>query len=376
MRGKSTLKDIAREAGVSIMTVSLVLRDPRTSRISPALSQKIIRIANNLNYRPNYVARSLAKNKGSIIGLVVPTLLRPFYSELTQSIIERAQDNGFSVIAYSVRGGQQDEEKGVHELLDRGAEGLIICSARRHDPNIPALIESNVKLVLINRYCEDPSLSLPYDYIGVDNFRGALRAVNHLIELGHRDIAVIAGPTEYSTGFDRLQGARQAFKNHHMKLGAGSVYKGDFGRVSGYQAAKKMMTRPKRPTAVFASNDHMAIGALEAFREAGLKVPGDMALVGFDDIEMSGLPGVDLTTITQKKDTMGPLAVDVLLDKINLETKAPPIRITLEPILVIRKTCGSNVAAPRKASPDGARRRKHKAVDVRSTSHGDDNKWT
>ena len=376
MRGKSTLKDIAREAGVSIMTVSLVLRDPRTSRISPALSQKIIRIASKLNYRPNYVARSLAKNKGSIIGLVVPTLLRPFYSELTQSIIERAQDNGFSVIAYSVRGGQQDEEKGVHELLDRGAEGLIICSAHRHDPNIPALIESNVKLVLINRYCENPSASLPYDYIGVDNFTGALRAVNHLVELGHRNIAVIAGPTEYSTGFDRLQGARQAFKNHHMKPGAGSVYKGDFGRGSGYQAARKMMTRPHRPTAVFASNDHMAIGALEAFREAGLKVPGDIALVGFDDIEMSGLPGVDLTTITQKKDTMGPLAVDVLLDKINLETKAPPIRITLEPSLVIRKTCGSNVTAPKKASPDGARRRNYKAVDVRSTSHGDGNKWT
>ena len=106
-----------------------------------------------------------------------------------------------------------------------------------------------------------------------------------------------------------------------------------------------MMARPKRPTAVFASNDHMAIGALEAFREAGLKVPGDMAMVGFDDIEMSGLPGVDLTTITQKKDTMGPLAVDVLLDKINMDKKAPPIRITLEPILVIRKTCGSKIAA-------------------------------
>jgi LacI family transcriptional regulator len=360
VRRKSTLKDIAREAGVSIMTVSLVLRDSKTSRISPALSQKIINIATNLNYRPNYVARSLAKNKGSIIGLVVPTLLRPFYSELTQSIIERAQDNGFSVIAYSVRSGLQDEEKGVHELLDRGAEGLIICSARRHDPNIQALVESNVKLVLINRYCEDPPLSLPYDYIGIDNFRGALLAVNHLIELGHRDIAVIAGPSEYSTGYDRLQGARHAFKNRHVKLGPGLVYKGDFGRVSGYQAATKMMARPKRPTAVFASNDHMAIGALEAFREAGLKVPGDMALVGFDDIEMSGLPGVDLTTITQKKDTMGPLAVDVLLDKINMENKVPPIRITLEPTLVIRKTCGSKFYDAKEASPAGARRIKKK----------------
>jgi len=358
MRGKSTLKDIAQEAGVSIMTVSLVMRDPRTSRISPALSQKIINIATNLNYRPNYVARSLAKNKGSIIGLVVPTLLRPFYSELTQSIIERAQDNGFSVIAYSVRGGLQDEEKGVHELLDRGAEGIIICSARRHDPNIQALIESNVKLVLINRYCEEPPLSMPYDYIGIDNFRGALLAVNHLIEMGHRDIAVIAGPSEFSTGHDRLQGARQAFKNHHVKLGPGSVYKGDFGRVSGYRAAQKMITRPIRPTAVFASNDHMAIGALEAFREAGLKVPGDIAVVGFDDIEMSGLPGVDLTTITQKKDTMGPIAVDVLLDKINLDNKTPPIRITLEPILVIRKTSGYKSTGVEEVSPDGARPKK------------------
>jgi LacI family transcriptional regulator len=104
----------------------------------------------------------------------------------------------------------------------------------------------------------------------------------------------------------------------------------------------------------------MAIGALEAFREAGLKVPGDMALVGFDDIEMSGLPGVDLTTITQKKDTMGPLAVDVLLDKINMENKSPPIRITLEPTLVIRKTCGSKFYDAKEASPAGARRIKKK----------------
>ncbi len=362
MRGKPTLKDIAREAGVSIMTVSLVLRDPQASRISSALSQKIISIANSLNYRPNYVARSLAKNKGSIIGLVVPTLLRPFYSELTQSIIERAQDNGFSVIAYSVRGGLQDEEKGVHELLDRGAEGLIICSARRHDPNIQALIESNVKLVLINRYCENPPLSLPYDYIGIDNFRGAFLAVNHLIDLGHREIAVIAGPPEYSTGHDRLQGARQALKARQVKPGPGFVYKGDFGRASGHQAATKMMARPKRPTAVFAANDHMAIGALEAFRTAGLKVPHDIALVGFDDIEMSGLPGVDLTTITQKKDAMGPLAVDVLLDKIRLESKPPPIRITLEPTLVIRKTCGSNptVARKRRATAAAGKRDDHR----------------
>ena len=269
MRSRATLKDIAREAGVSIMTVSLALRDPATSRISAALSRKIIGIAADLNYRPNYVARSLARNKGSIIGLVIPTLLRPFYSELAQSVIERAQDNGFSVIAYSVRGGLEDEEKGVHELLDRGAEALIICSAWRNDPNIQPLIDSNVKLALINRYCEHPSLSLPYDYIGIDNFRGALLAVNHLIELGHREIAVIGGPPEYSTGYDRLQGARQAAKNHRVKLAPGLIYKGDFGRASGYDAARKMMARPRRPTAVFACNDHMAIGALEAFRAAG-----------------------------------------------------------------------------------------------------------
>jgi LacI family transcriptional regulator len=355
VRCKATLKDIAREAGVSIMTVSLALRNPDTSRISPALSEKILGIATSLNYRPNHVARSLAKNKGSIIGLVVPTLLRPFYSELTQSIIERAQENGFSVITYSVRGGLSDEEKGVHELLDRGAEGLIICSAWRNDPNIQTLIDSNVKIALINRHCEYPSLSLPYDYIGIDNFRGALLAVNHLIELGHRDIAVIAGPLEYSTGYDRLQGARQAAKNYRVKLAASLIYKGDFGRVSGYEAARKMMARPKRPTAVFACNDHMAIGALEAFREARLDVPGDMALVGFDDIEMSGLPGVDLTTITQKKDTMGPLAVDVLLDRIKLDKKAPPIRVILEPVLVIRKTCGLKEVVKRKVSAGGAR---------------------
>ncbi len=350
MRTKATLKDIAREAGVSVMTVSLALRNPKSPRISSALNQKIHRIADHLHYRPNYVARSLARNKGSIIGLVIPNLLRPFYSELAQSIIERAQDNGFSVITHSVRGGLEDEERGVHELLDRGAEGLIICSAWRHDPNIQALLDSNIKIALINRHCEYPTLSLPYDYIGIDNVRGARLAVNHLIGLGHREIAVIAGPLEYSTGYDRVQGARQAARSHRVKLAPGMIYRGDFGRLSGHEAARKMLARPKRPTAVFACNDHMAIGALEAFRDAGVNVPGDVALVGYDDIEMSGLPGLDLTTITQKKDTMGPLGVDVLLDKIKSDKKAPPIRIILEPVLVVRKTCGAACAVERKTA--------------------------
>jgi LacI family transcriptional regulator len=360
MPRKTTLKDIAQEAQVSLTTVSLALRDRGTSRISPALRLKIQEIAGRLDYRPNYAARSLVKSQSSTLGLVIPTLLRPFYSELAQDIIDQARERGYGVIASSVHGGLEDEKRAIDDLLARGADGLIIGSARRHDPNIEELLTSGVKFVLTNRLSQATHEGFGPDYVGIDNFKGAVLAVEHLIRLGHRRIALVAGPADLSTGYDRLQGARSCLKAHGLKVEPGLVVKGDFDRRSGYLAGRKLLARSPRPTAVFAANDHMALGVMEALAEAGLRVPDDLALVGFDDIEMAGLPGVDLTTISQKKATLGRLAVDTLVDKIKAESPAPATRIILDPILVIRRSCGQRQAEGRaepSPSPPAARAR-------------------
>ena len=351
MSRKATLKDIAKEAGVSLTTVSLALREPKTSRISPALRRKIQEIAARLDYRPNYAARFLAKNQSSILGLVIPTLLRPFYSELAQDIIVQAQVRGYGVIACSVPGGLAEEKQAIKVLLDRGAEGLIIGSALRHDPNIDDLLSTGINFVLTNRHIQTDPSDASADYVGIDNFRGAAMAVDHLVGLGHRRIALVTGPPETSTGYDRVLGAKSRLKAHGIKIDPGLVVKGDFERQSGYLAARKLLARPNLPSAVFAANDHMAIGVLEALEEAGLKVGRDLALIGFDDIEMAGLPGVGLTTISQKKSTLGRLAVDTLVDKIKGHGPSPATRIILDPILVVRQSCGQALAAQPAAAP-------------------------
>ena len=337
---KATVKDIARAANVSPTAVSLVLQDHGTSRVGAETRKRILEIVEKLNYRPNYTARSLVKNESQTLGLVINTLLKPFYSELAQDIIDRAQEHGYGVTAGSVRDGLEDEKRAINDLLDRGVDGLIVCSAYRRDPVVLDVVNSGVSVVLANRTIDDEIGSPMVDYVGIDNKRGAFLAVDHLLQLGHRRIALITGPQELSTGHDRLMGARAAFEGRHVDFDEALVFQGDFNRTSGYRLTMEMLALSERPTALFAASDHMAIGALEALREKGLQAPGDMAIVGFDDTEMAGLPGVDLTTVSQKKSTIGHLAVDTLIEKIRHETRQLVIRKVLEPTLVIRKTCG------------------------------------
>ena len=338
---KPTLKDIAGEAKVSTTTVSIVLKDKETTRVGAATRKRIIEIAERFNYRPNYAARALVTRESRSIGLVITTLENPFYSEIAQDIITRAKETGYGVIASSVRGGIDDERRTVYDLLDRGVDGLIICSALRHDPLIPDLIDQGIQFVLtlrgVHRNLGDP----PVDYIGVNNERGGYLAVEHLLKMGHKRIGLLSGDMKTSTGYERHAGALAAFEAYSMQPAPELILNGDFDRKTGFRLTLELLKIEERPTAIFAHNDHMAIGVLEALREKGLRVPEDMAVIGFDDIEMAGLPGVDLTTVTPKKATMGRMAVDTLLEKI----KGPSIsqlvkRIILDPILIIRQSCG------------------------------------
>jgi len=339
---KPTLKDIAREANVSATTVSLVMRDKEPPRISPAIRKKVITIAERFNYRPNYIARCLVKNESRTIGVIIPTLLKPFYSELAQDIIERAQRSGYGIIACSVQGRMDDERGAIDDLIDRGVDGLIICSALRHDRTIYEMIEQGVHIVLANRIVDDDYGAPEVDYVGIDNKRGAFLAVQHLIKLGHGEIALIIGPQDTSTGLNRYLGAMAAFEKNGLKFNPALRMTGDFSRISGRCATLKLLKKNEGFTAIFAANDHMAIGVLEALRENGLQVPKDIAVVGFDDIEMAGLPGVDLTTISQKKATLGRIAVDTLIEKIKGKTEGIVKQVILSPQLIIRRSCGAN----------------------------------
>jgi DNA-binding LacI/PurR family transcriptional regulator len=353
-KNRPTLKDIAREARLSPSTVSLVLRDPETNRVGSATRKKIIAIAERLNYRPNLLARSLVGQKSSTLGLVVTTMLNPFYAEITQAIIDRAREDGYGVIATSVgNGGPRIEQHYAHELLDRGVDGLIICSALRNDPVIHDLCKRGVPFVLVLRGVDEGPCDQPLDFVGVDDRRGAAMITEHLLSMGHTRIALIAGPQETSTGCHRFSGAQAAFEARGLKLEPSLIFRGNFSRLSGYELGLEIIRTKPQPTAIFSANDIMAMGVLQALAENGLKSPDDMALAGFDDIEMAGLPGIDLTTISHQKIILGRLAVEQLLAKIKGESEHVVKKFLIDPVLVIRKTCGFRARQEGSRKPGG-----------------------
>ena len=344
---KTTIKDVARAANVSPTSVSLVLHGDNSSRVSEKTRRKILEAVRTLNYRPNHQARSLVTRRSKLIGLAITTLFHPFYSEITQDIIEQAEAAGYGVLVSSYRGGIDDERRGINELLDRGVDGLIICSVLRKDPIINEMLKKSIPFVLINRNVAQGSHDLIPDYIGVDNEHGGYMAGEHILKMGHRRIACISGPQETSTGYDRQKGFLAALADHGGEFDPNLIRIGDFSRSAGREAIRKIQERKTEFTAVFAASDHMAVGVLDTLRASGLEVPRDVAVVGFDGTELAGMPGIDLTTVSQQREVMGRMGVDRLIEKLESDrTEADKITI-LKPRLIIRRTCGFSVMGSR-----------------------------
>jgi LacI family transcriptional regulator len=205
---------------------------------------------------------------------------------------------------------------------------------------ISDLLRESIPFVLAVRNVRQSPENPAVDSVGVDNERGGYLAVEHLIKMGHQKIGFLMGDQETSTGYDRYVGVLAAFKAYGMKFNPELVLHGDFRRKSGLRLTRKLLSMEKDITAIVAHNDHMAMGVLDGLREKGIRVPEDIAVIGFDDIEMAGLPGIDLTTVTQKKDIIGRTAVDILLEKIKEPSSHLTKRITLNPKLIIRESCG------------------------------------
>jgi LacI family transcriptional regulator len=225
-------------------------------------------------------------------------------------------------------------------LRSKGVDGIIFTSAHMVDPNIVELAEEGFPMILINRRTYHPIVKEKVDYIGVDNILGGFLAVEHLIRLGHKRIGMIGGSSESSVGFERLEGGKKALTTYGIEVIADNFLEGDFLKGSGYQGGKKFLKMDEPPTAIFATNDYMAMGTYQAIVEEGKRVPEDIALIGFNDIEFAAMKGIELTTISQKKYEMGVLSVKTLVEKIEGERVGSPKEIILEPELIIRKTCG------------------------------------
>jgi LacI family transcriptional regulator len=339
MKKKITIKDIARMANVSHTTVSRALNNK--SRIRNETKEKILSIARELNYRPDFIARSLVMKRTRTLGLVITTIANPFYNELAQGIEATSRGLGYNIIFCSTHSDLSAEKHYIEMLRSKGVDGIIFSSAHMGDPNIVVLAEEAFPIVLVNRRTYHPVVKEKVDYVGVDNVLGGFLAVEHLIRLGHRRIGVIGGSSESSVGLERLEGGKKALEAYNVEQRDNYFLDGDFLKESGYQGGKRFLKMAEPPTAVFATNDYMALGTYQAIAEEGLRIPEDIALVGFNDIEFTAMKGIELTTIGQKKFEMGAIAVKMLVERIEGgEDKLSTKEVFLKPELIIRKTCG------------------------------------
>src|SRR5262245_909232 len=333
-----TIEQIAAIAQVSRSTVSRVLNDHPSVR--PAVRERVLRVMREQNYAPHAAARSLARSQTNIVGLVIPRtaatiFAEPFFPLVIQGITEACSCQGyFLMLAMVTADLEQDFYSRI--VRSRHFDGLIMLSSDLDDPILPQLIKDRVPLVLIGSHPYFQDLS----WVDGANSEGAHMAVTHLLELGHRRIATITGPIEMEVSIDRRDGYKRALLEAGLPISSDLIVAGDFTQERGYEAMVRLLSLPQRPTAIFAASDSMAIGALRAIREAGLSVPGDIALVSFDDLPVAGFADPPLTTVHQPVLELGAKAVELLIERIKEPDRAP-LHVRLPTRLVVRKSCGA-----------------------------------
>jgi LacI family transcriptional regulator len=330
------MRDVANLAGVSTATVSRVLNNQ--SHISEGTRSKVISAIEQLDYQLNRVARQLRLERTQILGLIISDIANPFFTSVVRGIEDAAYEHGYSLLLCNSDEHLAKEELYIRILLGEKVAGVIISPTDENSTAARALIESRVPVVAMDRRLRH----LDVDTVIVDNAQGAYDAVAHLIGLGHSRIALIGGPIQITTARERQEGYKQALQDHGLQTDETLIRRGDFKQESGYVAATELLALDDPPTAIFAANNLMTLGALNAIHEQRLNIPTDVAIVGFDD--MPWAPSLDppLTTISQPTYDMGRTTAELLLSKI-AESARDTMEIKLQPSLIVRKSCGSLV---------------------------------
>ncbi len=309
-----SIKDIAKAAGVSHSTVSRALSD--SPLVSDETKARIQRLAQEMGYSPNTLARSLVTRQTYTIGVVVTTIADPFVAEVVQGIEATAHDYNYTVILCSSGAQPEREIAAVEMLRSKRVDGVIVTSSRIGALYLEHLERIGAPIVLINNHNES---SGRYTFtVTVDNRHGGYLATEHLVQLGHRRIAYVTAPADHSSDLDRMAGYRQALISGGIEPDSELIVPGNGRADGGEQALQALIELSEPPSAVFCYNDMTAIGLMHSARQVGLSVPGDMAVVGFDDIPFASYFYPPLTTIAQPKVEMGRLAMKMALSLMSI----------------------------------------------------------
>lgn len=326
----ATMKDVARLAGVSTSTVSHVINNNRF--VSEAVREKITAAITQLNYAPSALARSLKLNQTRTIGMLLTASSNPFYSEVVRGVERSCFERGYSLILCNTEGDEDRMNRSLETLLQKRVDGLLIMCTESHIPSAE----------ILNRYPSIPSVMMDWapfeggsDIIQDNSLLGGEMATRYLISRGYTRIACIAGPQDKTPARLRLEGYQQAMKTAGLPILPDYVVNGDFEFEGGYNAMNQLLAVHPLPQAIFTSNDAMAVGVYHALFQAGLAVGRDIAVIGYDDIELAHYMTPPLTTIHQPKDELGELAIDTLIHRL-AEPGASQQLLVLTPELIER----------------------------------------
>jgi len=325
------MRDVAERARVSVTTVSHVVNETRP--VSDGLRERVLAAIEELDYQPNVLARSLRRGKTHTIGMIVPDSANPFFAAVARGIEDTSFENSHSLILCNSDGDLEKELLYTDVLVEKQVDGILFVAAGVSTEHINALQARRIPVVLVDRDIPDVAV----DSVLTDNARGGWLATHHLIELGHRRIGCIAGPSDLTPSADRVTGYSQALAECDVSVDQALVAKGDFQYESGYQAARQLLAMDDPPTAVFACNDLMAVGVIAAAVEMGFQVPADLSVVGFDDVRLASFANPPLTTIVQPKHDMGVIAAKMLLERMR-DLDMPPRRKTFDTRLLVRRS--------------------------------------
>jgi DNA-binding LacI/PurR family transcriptional regulator len=330
----STIREVAERAGVSVATVSRVFSGG--TRVTENVSRRVREAARQLNYQPNRVARNLRVRQTQTVGLIVPDIENPFYTSVIGGIEEVLQASEYSLLLANSNENPKREQANARTLQAEGVAGIIFTPSGPDTAIYERLAAAGIPLVAVSRTPE----SMQIDAVCVANREGARTAIEHLIGLGHRRIAMISGPPWISTARDRLLGYEEALAAHGIASDRELVQYADFRQHGGYNSMRTLLSLQPQPTAVFVGSNLMTLGALQAIHERGLEIPRDIAVVGFDDMPWAVSLNPPLTAVAQPAYEVGETAARLLLERLR-QPDRPPRKIVLETTLTVRRSCGA-----------------------------------
>ena len=327
----TTLNDVARLAGVSTMTVSRVING--SGYTSPESRARVKRAIAELGYMPNVLARQLRSSRTKTLALVLTDIANPFFTAMARGVEDEARAQGYAVVFCNTDESVDEELEYVHVLIQRRVDGVLLVPATDSSASIELLHKHQLPVVILDRRIRSGGV----DEVRTDSEGGAYLAVRHLIDLGHRRIAVLAGPESVSTSADRVSGYKRALAEGGIDAGPQKILFGEYTEASGYSMAGRILAASEMPTAIFAGNNFIAFGAIQRLREAGLEIPDDMSIVCFDDLPQGWIQPF-LTTVSQPTYEIGRQAAHMLLERLATDEPLEPRVIVLPSSLIVRRS--------------------------------------